>query len=364
MIEVNKYLLLVVLFLIWGRAVTYGQKVGVDTLIDRYHIKNNFNGTILVAKNGRMEYSRYLGLANREDSVKYSLKSKFHIFSVTKTFTAVLIMQLYEQGKIQLDSSIATYYPEYKGEAARKATIRDLLTYSSGRDNKEMREIAESYNSTIWPLDSFITRYCSERLVTVPGTKFDYNNGDFILLGKIIERLYGQSFQAVLRQKILLPLKMHNTDYLHHDDVIPHLDQAYFNNDSIPATFYRPTNYYIDNYFSAGAMYSTPGDLLLFDQALFQHTLLKKETVQLMLTSYKHLGNVGLGFWVYPKKIGQKEYTIAERQGYGYGHHANWVHLIDQNITLLILSNTNTIDPNKIRWEILSAYLNGPSTKK
>lgn len=347
-----------------SRTTSYGQKAQVDKLMSQYRTKHNFNGTVLIAKKGKIDYLAYIGLANREDSIKYSSKARFHIFSATKTFTAALIMQLYEQGKIQLDSSIATYYPEYQGEAAHKATIRDLLTYSSGRDNKEMREIAEAYNSTIWPVDSFITRYCSERLVTQPGTRFAYNNGDFILLGKIIERLYGQSFQAVLRQKILTPLGMRNTDYLQHEDVIAHLDRGYFNSSSNPVTFSRPTNYYIDNYFSAGAMYSTPLDLLLFDQALFHHRLLKKETVQLMLTPYQSLGDVAFGFWVYPKQIGPKEYRIAERQGYGYGHHTNWVHLLDEDITLIIMSNSNTVDPNKMRWEVLSAYLKGSVGKQ
>ncbi|MDQ1089848.1 serine hydrolase [Siphonobacter sp. SORGH_AS_1065] len=354
----TKRTILFFFFLIsWLNLTTYGQKTQVDALVKNYYAKKHFNGSVLIARNGKIDYLAYLGLANRSDSIKYSAKSKFHIFSVTKTFTAVLIMQLYEAGKIHLDSSIATYYPDYKGEVARKATIRNLLTYSSGRANEDMQSIAEAYNTTVWPLDSFITRYCSDRLVTTPGTMFRYNNGDFILLGKIIEHLYGEPYPDILRKKILIPLKMHNTNYLRHEDIIAHLDQAYFHHDTIPLTFYRPTNYYIDNYFSAGAMYSTPTDLLLFDQALFTYKLLKKETVQLMLTSYPHLGDVALGFWVYPKKIGHKKYRVAERQGYGYGHHSNWVHLPDEQLTLILFSNTNTVDLNQMRWEVLATYL-------
>lgn len=338
---------------------THGQHTKLDALVKHYQARNHFNGSVLIARNGKIDYLTYAGLANRTDQVKYSAQSKFHIFSLTKTFTAVLILQLQEQGRIHLDSSIATYYPSYRGEAARKATIRNLLTYSSGRAHEDMQSLAEAYNTTIWPLDSFIARYCSDRLVQIPGTSFTYNNGDFIILGKIIELLYGEAYEDVLRKKILIPLHMHHTNYLHHDDIIPHLDQAYFHHDTVPLTFYQPTNYYIDNYFSAGAMYSTPTDLLLFDQALFTHKLLKKETIDLMLTSYEHLGDVALGFWVYAKKLGQKQYRLSERQGYGYGHHANWVHLIDENITLILMSNTNTVDLNKMRWEILDLYLKG-----
>ncbi|WP_420155791.1 serine hydrolase domain-containing protein [Siphonobacter sp.] len=350
-------ILFFLLLLLSSSRTTFGQTGQVDALVKHYYSQNNFNGSVLIARNGKIDYLTYVGLANRTDSVPYSAKSKFHIFSVTKTFTATLILQLYEQGRIHLDSSIATYYPDYKGEAARKATIRNLLTYSSGRANEDIKSLAEAYNTTIWPLDSFIANYCSDRLVTTPGTTFNYNNGDFIILGKIIENMYGEPYSEVLSKKILIPLGMHHTNYLRHDDLVSHLDQAYFHHDTIPLTFYRPTNYYIDNYFSAGAMYSTPTDLLLFDQALFNHTLLKEQTLQVMLTPYKHLGDVALGFWVYPKKIGAKEYTVAERQGYGYGHHSNWVHLPDEHITLILLSNTNTVDLNKIRWEILATYL-------
>lgn len=332
----------------------------VKRVVDSCVAKSNFNGAVLIAKNGKVDYLSYSGKANRHYDIAYSSRSKFHIFSITKTFTAVLIMQLYEQKKIHLDSVISTYYPAYKGEAAHKVTIRNLLTYSSGRDNKDINTpemIHEAYDHTIWPLDTFIARYLSEKLVDPPGTKFNYNNGDFILLGKIIENIYGKPYEQVLREQILKPLHMEHTDYLHHDDIIKDLDEGYSNRDSSKWDLFMPTNYYIDNLYSAGAMYSTPQDLLLFDQAIFRHTLLKKETVELMLSSYEQLGDVALGFWVYPKKFGSVQTIFAERQGAGYGHQSNWVHLVDKGITCILLSNTHTVDLNDMRIKILSAYL-------
>ncbi len=332
----------------------------VKKVIDSCVSKGNFNGTVLLAKNGKIEYLGYTGLANRHYDIKYSGKSKFHIFSVTKTFTAVLIMQLYEQKKIHLDSVISVYYPDYKGEAAKKVTIRNLLTYSSGRLNKDIESsemIHEAYNKTIWPLDTFIAKYVSEKLTEKPGTVFNYNNGDYILLGKIIENIYGKPYEQVLREQILIPLHMKQTDYLHHDDIIRDLDEGYSNRDSSVTDLYMPTNYYIDNLYSAGAMYSTPEDMLIFDQAIFNHTLLKKETVDVMLHADEKLSSTALGFWVYPKKIGSVNTLFAERQGAGYGHHSNWVHLIDKGITCIILSNTNTIDLNEMRFKVLEAYL-------
>jgi CubicO group peptidase (beta-lactamase class C family) len=291
----------------------------INKVVDSCVLNRNFNGVVLIAKDGKIDYLRYTGLANRHYDIKFSEKTRFQIFSVTKTFTAVLIMQLYEQGKINLDSTISAYYPEYKGEAAKKATIRNLLTYSSGRYAKEMdlKFISEAYDQNLWPVDTFINRYCSEKLIDTPGTKFNYSNGDFIILGRIIEKIYKKPFEDVLREKILIPLKMQNTDYLHHEDIIKNLDEGYYNKDTSVDSLIMPTNHYMDNHFSAGAMYSTAQDLLIFDQAIFNHVILKKATVELMLTPYKQLGDVAFGLWVYPKKIGSVNTLFAERQGGG-----------------------------------------------
>jgi CubicO group peptidase (beta-lactamase class C family) len=354
----KKHLLSLFLSLIIN--TVYGQHQAVDKVLDSCIKKRNFNGVVLISKNGKPDYLKYTGIANRHYNISFSPKTRFQIFSVTKTFTAVLIMQLYEQGKLSLDSTISAYYPEYKGEASHKVTIRNLLTYSSGRYLKEMdpKFIPEAYDQNLWPVDTFINRYCSEKLIDTPGTKFNYSNGDFILLGRIIEKIYKQPFDAVLREKILVPLKMNNTNYWHHEDIVPNLDEGYYNKEGSVDSLVMPTYHYIDNHFSAGAMYSTPQDLLIFDQAIFNHTLLKKATVDLMLTSYPKLGDVAFGFWVYPRKIGKSNTIFAERQGGGYGSESNWVHLMDKGVTLILLSNTETADLNKMRLDVLDAYLN------
>ena len=269
-------------------------------------------------------------------------------------------MQLYERGKLDLDATISTYYPEYKGEAAQKATIRNLLTYSSGRENKDISTpelIHQAYDNTIWDLDDFINTYLSEKLIDRPGTKFSYNNGDYILLGKIIEKIYKKSFEEVLKEQILIPLKMQNTGMLHHNDIMKNIDDGYTADESDAFALHTPTNSYIDNFYSAGAMYSTPKDLLIFDQAIFKNILLKKSTLDVMLTADKKLEDTALGFWVYPKSFGNLNTLFVERQGEGYGHSANWVHLPEKNLTLIILSNTKDIKYlNKMRERLISAY--------
>lgn len=338
----------------------YPQIQKVEQVIDNCVKEDNFNGSVLLAKEGKIELLTYKGMANRHYNISFSDETKFHIFSLTKTFTAILIMQLYERGKIDLDATISTYYPEYKGEAAQKATIRNLLTYSSGRDNKDINSpelIHQAYDNTIWSLDDFITTFLSEKLINKPGTKFSYNNGDFILLGKIIEKIYNKSFEEVLKEQILIPLKMQNTGFLHHNDIISNIDEGYSADTNNPFILHTPTNTYIDNFYSAGAMYSTPKDLLIFDQAIFNHVLINKKTLTTMLTADPNLEDTALGFWVYPKKFGTTNTLFVERQGEGYGHSANWVHLVDKNLSLIILSNTKSIQYlNKMRERLIKAY--------
>ncbi|MBT2622491.1 MULTISPECIES: serine hydrolase domain-containing protein [Chryseobacterium] len=340
--------------------ITHSQISNVEKVIDSSVKDDNFNGAVLVAQNGKTELLTYKGLSNRHYNINFSDDTKFHIFSLTKSFTAVMIMQLYERGKINLDVPIATYLPDYKGEAAKKATIRNLLTYSSGRFNKDLSSpelIHQAYDNTIWNLDDFITTFLSEKLIDKPGTKFNYNNGDYILLGKIIENIYGKSYEEVLKEQVLVPLKMNNTGLLHHNDIIQNIDDGYTGADSDAFALHTPTNTYIDNLYAAGGMYSTPKDLLIFDQAIFNHTLLKKATVDTMLTPYKELGETAFSFWVYPKKFGNINTLFVERQGEGYGHSSNWVHLPEKNLTLIILSNTKDIKYlNKMRERIINAY--------
>src|SRR5471030_2141134 len=190
-----------ILIVVLAISVAKGQSNPVEKVVDSCITKRNFNGAVLIARNGKIDYIKYTGLANRHYNVPFSAKSRFQIFSVCKTFTAVLIMQLYEQNKINLDSTIAAYYPEYKGEAAHKVTIRNLLTYSSGRYLKEMdpKFISEAYDQNLWPVDTFINRYCSGKLIDTPGAKFNYSNGDFIILGRIIEKIYKKPFDLILR---------------------------------------------------------------------------------------------------------------------------------------------------------------------
>ena len=316
----------------------FAQNPEYSKVLNYYSSEKNFNGVVLVATNGQIDYLNSTGISGRQSGTTLNSKSKFKIASITKTFTAVLALQLMEEGKLDLKATIGTYLPNYSGEARDKTRIENLITYSSGIPNCEST-VGDAIYSTPIEIDSFIVKYSSGKLEAKPGTKFNYDNGAYILLGKIIEQVTGKSFRENLSEKILAPLKMTNTDMLQSKDIITGLVQSYLFNDSLKI-FSMDKPYYIENFFSAGALYSTVEDLLKFDQGIFTYKILKKETVDLMLTPHPELDNVGLGFWT-AARYGALNTKFAYRPGGIYGSTANWIHVIDSNRTIIAFSNTN-----------------------
>lgn len=322
-----------------------------DKLLQQYHQSKNFNGVVLVASNGKADFLGSKGWANRQHNVPFKANTPVKVASITKTFTAVMILQLVEKGLIDLNASISTYLPSYKGEGKDKVNIRHLLTYSSGIPNCEGNTGLSVYQLPL-SVDAFIYKYCSGPLEFEPGSRFNYNNGDYILLGRIIEQVTGTSFTKALSAYILRPLGMMNTGMLAAKDIIPGLASTYNYDDSTKA-FYTDDPYYIENYFAAGAMYSTAEDLLRFDKGIFEYKLLSKRSVDLMLTPFPELYGVALGFWVYENKIGSKSFRMANRQGSIWGANANWLHLIDNNKTVIVLSNTNATNLPEMTDQLL-----------
>ncbi len=335
---------------------TFAQNTKFEEVINYYKTEKNFNGSVLVATDGKIDYLAGTGISNRQSSSTINSKSIFKIASITKTFTAVLILQLYEEGKIDLNSKIGKYLPNYVGEAKDKVSILHLLTYSSGIPNCEGNTGIEVYQKPI-STNEFISKYCSGKLEFEPGKQFSYDNGNYIILGKIIETITGKTFEQNLKDKILIPLNMENTNMLNSKNIITGLVPTY-NIDEKTLEFYNDDPMYIENYYAAGAMYSTVEDILKFDTAIFNYKILTKKTVEIMLTPFPELYGVALGFWVTENKFGNITTKVANRQGSIWGANTNWLHLIDKNKTIIIFSNTNATNLTELTEQIVLVSTN------
>jgi CubicO group peptidase (beta-lactamase class C family) len=145
---------------------------------------------------------------------------------------------------------------------------------------------------------------------------------------------------------------MRDTDILIDEEIIPKLASSYYLPKQTDSLQNDPP-YYIQNYYASGAMYSTVEDLYKFDQALFNGKLLKAKTLELMLTPYPNLFNVAYGFWVSDVTFNNIVTKVADRQGAIMGSNTTWAHLIKENITVIIFSNTNATNINEMREKLI-----------
>ena len=310
----------------------------IQQMLENSHAKGEFSGIVLASKGDKIIFSGAVGKANRQWNIANRISTKFRICSVTKQFTAMLVMQLVEAGKINLDATVTDYLPEFRKETASKINVRNLLSSASGLpvfpDEFYVSEDRRTANANF-----VIGKYLQGDLLFESGAKFNYNNGDFIILGAIIEKVSGKSYEQNLREKILQPLRMKNSGLVQNENVIENLANGYSFKDG---AFFNEGFVQTQNFGAAGAMYSTAEDLLLWDKALMAHKLLSKKFTDEMFTPSVKLSFVALGSWSYKLKLGGASKTIIERQGYINGFCALNLIVPEDNLAVIFLSNTET----------------------
>jgi CubicO group peptidase (beta-lactamase class C family) len=275
---------------------SYSKADKINQLMQLYQEAGKFNGSVLVAEKGEVIYKRGLGLANMEWNISNQPNTKHRIASITKQFTALLIMQLVEQGKLKLNSPIITYIPDYPKASGNQITVHHLLTHTSGIPNFRAFKIFNEISKTKHTPKEIVSVFKDSTLQFVPGEKFSYSNSGYTLLGVIIENITGKTFEQNLQESIFTPLKMNNSGYDHHDTILEHRSSGYVRHGS----GYKNADY-IDMSipYAAGSIYSTVEDLYLWDQALYSDKLLSLEYRELMYSKYTSAGPWHYGYgWI------------------------------------------------------------------
>jgi CubicO group peptidase (beta-lactamase class C family) len=261
----------------------------LDKLIRTYAEYGKFNGSVLVAEKGKVIYKKGLGLADMEWNIPNQPDTKHRLGSITKQFTAMLIMQLVEQGKLKLDVPISTWLSDYPKKNGDVSTLHHLLTHSSGSPNMTsfpgfVKDVMRNSYSPV----QLVNISADSTLQFKPGERFAYSNSGYLLLGYIIEKVTGKLYEQVLQENIFTPLKMNNTGYDHHRTLLKNRASGYEKNGRryVNADFIDMSVPH-----AAGALYSTVEDLFLWDQALYGNQLLRKENMELLFT--KHIPSGG-----------------------------------------------------------------------
>src|SRR2546430_3920138 len=264
----------------------------IDQIISLYQKYSQFNGSALVADNGKVIYKKGSGLANMEWNIPNASDTKFRLGSITKQFTATLILQLVEQGKIKLDGRLIDYLPDYRKDTGAKITIHNLLSHTSGIPSyTSLPGFFTNVSRNPFAVDDFIKKYASGDLEFEPGTKFVYSNSGYFLLGAIIEKVTGKPYEQVLKENIFDPLSMKDSGYDHWETILSKRAIGYT---QTPRGY--ETAPYLDMSvpYAAGSLYSTVEDLYLWDQALYGEKILSAKSKELMFKP--NLNNYGYGF--------------------------------------------------------------------
>jgi D-alanyl-D-alanine carboxypeptidase len=278
----------------------------LDAVAGNYGKNKKFVGVVWVQEGENILTKRAFGLANREQKLPHNVDERFRIASITKLFAAALVMKAVDEGKVLLDEKVSKYDTELAKESATQITIRQLLQHTSGLPdpagkNVKDDEVAAFYlskNPKFADAKFVIRERMKGKLAFAPGAKFNYNNGDYWVLQRVLEKVYKKSFAEILKDKILDPLALRNTGMLRGGE--SGLPKGY---ELIADKIKSEPNIAIENYGAAGAMYSTAGDLATFALALTNGKLLSLESTKAMLTGDEKLGYVALGAWAFPLQI-------------------------------------------------------------
>lgn len=320
----------------------------------------HFSGVVLVRRNGRDLFHRAYGKANIEAGADNRLDTPFRIASITKLFTAVAVARLAERGKIDYHATIATYLPDYSGEGGPVVTVHQLLTHTSGianSDTVKTFEEAEAHGMPMYQAPAspraLVDRYASGKLVAPPGSRFDYNNADFLILGRIVEAVSGESFERTVRREVLDVAGLADTGMMNWKRLTPAVASGYLQL-APDAPFIHELPVYHENWDAAGGMYSTAADIARFSDALFAGRLVRRDSLERLLTADKE--EYGHGLWVAPIVVNGKPDRVAHRPGSIMGANTVLLRYVDDGLTVVMLSNTNATPIDEVAFEIARKF--------
>ena len=345
----NKLLLTTLLFL---SVITIGfsqafDKTKLNTYFQVLEKNNKFMGSVALSKNGELIYSKSIGYADLEHKIKATEKTKYRIGSITKSFTSVLIFKAIEKKKLDINETIDTWFPKIAN--SNKITIKHLLTHRSGIHN-----FTNNANYLQWNTQSKTEKEMIE-IIQKGGSDFQpnsramYSNSNFVLLTFILEKTFNMSYSELVQTQIVKPLRLTNTY------VFGKINPK--NNESKSYHYFGSWKKEAETDFSvplgAGAITSTPTDLIKFANALFEGRLLTPESLKIMKTIKEGYGS------------GLFQIPFYSKIGFGHtggidGFRSVYSYFEDDKISYALTSNGTNMNNNDISIAVLSAVFNKP----
>lgn len=338
-----------------GLSQTPSVEKQIDELIASEYKSGEPGGAILIAKDNTVIYRKAFGMANLELDIAMKPEMVFEIGSVSKQFTAVSILMLAESGKLSLQDNITRFIPDYP-VGGKTITVHHLLAHTSGiRSYTEMPEWTKLWRNDLTPQEMMAV-FKDQPMDFAPGEEWRYNNSAYFILGYIIEKASGMSYANFLEEKIFRPLKMENSYYGSHSEIIRNRASGYqFQGKFLNAEYLSLTQPY-----AAGSIMSSIDDLLKWNEAIINDKLIKKESRMLAWTPAK-LNNgkeTGYGYgWAIDDVNGFKS---IEHSGGIFGYTSNGIWLPEAGIYVIMLTNRDDKGPRDVSTKIAAIAAGKP----
>ena len=353
--------LILFLVLISNMSIAQTKAEQIEELLSSYEAYGKFNGSVLVSDQGKVIYKKGFGMANMEWDIPNQPNTKHRLGSITKQFTAMLILQLVAEGKLDLQAPITNYLTDYPKASGDIITSHHLLTHTSGIPNyTSFPKFMEDESRNPYTPEEFVKTFADKELDFTPGEKFSYSNSGYFLLGVLIEKLSGKSYEQMLQDKIFTPLNMKDTGYDNHEDILKNRATGYEKQgrDYINSSYLDMSIPY-----AAGSMYSTVEDLFKWDQALYTTNILPKDYMTMYfephITAWGN-SHYAYGWGVGYTKIGKSTdsiYVIGHGGGIN-GFNTNISRTTSNNSLIVLLNNTGGAPLNNIT-EAIHAIMHG-----
>ncbi len=342
----------ITLFLFQSKTLAQNFESKVDSLLDTKYIPSDPGGVFLIAKDGKAIYKKAFGMANMELEAPLKTEHVFEIGSMTKQFTAVSILMLLEQGKLDLNDEITKYIPDYPTQG-ETITIHHLLNHTSGiKSYTSVKGLMGIAKTDLTPIE-LIDFFKNEPKDFSPGEKFKYNNSGYIILGYIIESVSEMSYGDFVEENIFKKLNMSSSYYASHRKVFKNRVSGYHNRDGFTNAMH--ISYTLP--YAAGSLLSNVDDMLLWQNALRDNTLVNKAILDKAFTNHaldnNEFTNYGYGWHI-------KELNNSKSQEHGgsiFGFKSMGVYLPEHDVYVIGLNNCDCNSPTKITREIAGLYL-------
>jgi CubicO group peptidase (beta-lactamase class C family) len=320
----------------------------LDAFLDRLGKDGVFSGAALLAKGGNVLSARAYGMAWREQGEPNRIETRFNLASLNKMFTALAVAQLCEQGKLSYEDPIGKYLGEewIPAKIAGKIQVKHLLSHTSGigisKEDDNLRYLDVSIANKFRGIDDYKSLTTKAFLKSKPGKKYAYSNIGVHLLGPIIEKVSGDSYYDYVEKNIFRASGMHDTGFFELDQLPANTARGYVKEMNNGNVSWRSNGTRCSwKGTPAGGAYSTVGDLMKFEQALKNHSLVSPETRAVLFTPKPELNAPSYGFGFSVRRLGE-QLKVGHTGGYiGINNHFSIY--LDNGYTVIILSNIDLI---------------------